>query len=70
MVGMSLTKLQSGSGPACSSPATRGPPENSRFGPSANRCLTAAVVTAATGIDSRQPATTSTRMTMLMTHSV
>ena len=58
MVPISPTKLQSGSGPVCSSSDRRGPPENNRFGPSANRCLAAAVTTAVTGISRRQSAIT------------
>ena len=54
IVGISLTKLQSGSGPEYKSPDSRGPPEKTRFGPSENRCLTAAVDTAVTGIRSKQ----------------
>ena len=54
MVGISLTKLQSGSGPECNSPDSRGPPEKTRLGPSENLCFTAAVETAVTGINNKQ----------------
>ena len=66
MVGIPLTKLQFGSEPLCSSPNSNVPPEKTRFGPSENRCFTAAVSTAVIGISSRQSTMVATLVTVFI----
>ena len=56
IVGISLTKRQSGSAPVYNSPDSRAPPEKTRLGPSAYRYFAAAGEIAVTGRKRRHSA--------------